>query len=162
MRSGKCYGVTDNLPTDYQHIADCRSSVGRLLVDSCLVLQRKSVDRQTANSRPTDDRQSVVCRPTNDQQTVNSRPTDNRQLADRRPTGFFGELFFTFTQICVVVNIVISHYYSARAVALYMYFYPYYHSVLLRALLCIFPTTFLKIAVSSYDPCRKFGEHERR
>ena len=101
MRSGKCYGVTDNLPTDYQHIADCRSSVGRLLVDSCLVLQPKSVDRQTANSRPTDGRQSVVCRPTNDQQTVNSRPTDDRQLADRRPTGFFGELFFTFTQTCI-------------------------------------------------------------
>ena len=104
MRSGKCYGVTDNLPTDYQHIADCRSSVGRLLVDSCLVLQPKSVDRQTANSRPTDDRQSVVCRPTNDQQTVNSRPTDDRQLADRRPTGFFGELFFTFTNATAFVG----------------------------------------------------------
>ena len=62
----------------------------------------KPVGRQTADSRPTDGQQSADRRPTVGQQTADSRPTDDRQSADR----FFGELFFTITQIQVAVELL--------------------------------------------------------
>ena len=44
--------------------------------------------------------------------------------------------------------VVISHWYSTRAVDLYVY--PYYFSGLACAVLCFFPTTFLEIAVYNH------------
>ena len=70
------------IPTYYQHITDCQSSVGRLLVDHCLVLQAKSVSRQKASSPLTDDQLSVICQPTNGQKSADRRPTVGQQTAD--------------------------------------------------------------------------------
>ena len=72
--------ITDKFPTSYRHITNCRPTVGRLIV---YVLGK-------------------TCRPSVGRHTADSRPTVGQQTANR----FFGELFFTITQLSIQGNIV--------------------------------------------------------
>ena len=96
--------ITDILPTHHQLSADCRSSVGRLLV--CVLGE---------TCRPTVGRQMADRRPTNGRWSANRQLTVNRQLADR----FFGELFFTITEICIPLVPHVYHKFHYRDQALH-------------------------------------------
>ena len=87
--------ITDKLPTSYRHITNCRPTDSLCFGENLSAVSRPSLGRQTADSRPTDGRQSADSRPTVGRQSANRRPTVGRQSADR----FFGELFFTITQM---------------------------------------------------------------
>ena len=90
--------ATDRLPTHYQQSADCRSTVGRQVAYISGKTCRPSVGQLSADKRPTVGRLSADRRPTVGRLSADCRPTVDRQSADR----FFGELFFTITNIPVI------------------------------------------------------------
>ena len=76
------------------HVGCCIKRKPRENIKVCVNFSRTSY-QQATDRLPTHHQQSADCRPTDDQLSADCRPTVDRQSADR----FFGELFFTITDI---------------------------------------------------------------